>query len=132
MPEKPSISISVRDLVEFVLRTGDLGGDGGFVGPTRALEGTLGHQRVQRSRPAGYRAELPIRHRIETEEFVLCISGRIDGVLQADGTAWLEEIKTRSGPGDASGEPLHWAQARIYAFVFAEEHGLETIDVQLT
>ena len=51
---KPVFTVSARDLVEFVLRRGDLGGDRDFVSPSRALQGTRGHQRLQKSRPAGY------------------------------------------------------------------------------
>jgi hypothetical protein len=36
---KPVRTISVRDLVEFVLRQGDLGGEREFVGSDRALAG---------------------------------------------------------------------------------------------
>ena len=48
---KPVHTISVRDLVEFVLREGDLGGAREFVGSDRALAGIRGHQKIQRSRP---------------------------------------------------------------------------------
>lgn len=36
---KPVHPVSVRDLVEFVLRRGDLGGEREFVGSDRALAG---------------------------------------------------------------------------------------------
>ena len=51
---KPLHTLSVRELVEFVLRRGDLGGEREFVGSDRALAGMRGHQKIQRSRPTGY------------------------------------------------------------------------------
>jgi DNA excision repair protein ERCC-2 len=78
---KPVHTISVRDLVEFVLRAGDLAGAREFVGSDRALAGIRGHQKIQRSRPTGYLTELPVEYRVETDEFTLHIRGRIDGLL---------------------------------------------------
>src|ERR1017187_3245525 len=57
---KSVLTVQVRELVEFALRQGDLGGPRDFVGPNRALAGTRGHQRLQRSRPAGYQTEVRI------------------------------------------------------------------------
>jgi DNA excision repair protein ERCC-2 len=79
--ERPVFTVSVRELVEFVLRRGDLGRSGDFVGADRALAGTRGHQRVQRSRPAGYRKELPVRREVDGGDLIVRIQGRIDGVL---------------------------------------------------
>ena len=73
----PRHTISVRDLVEFVLRQGDLGGEREFVGSDRALAGIRGHQKIQRSRPTGYLTELPVEYRMEADEFTLQIRGRI-------------------------------------------------------
>ena len=83
---KPMHTISVRDLVEFVLRQGDLGGEREFVGSDRALAGIRGHQKIQRSRPTGYLTELPVEHRVETDEFTLQIRGRIDGLPRKFGS----------------------------------------------
>ena len=57
---KPVHTVSVRDLIEFVLRRGDLGGEREFVGSDRALAGIRGHQKIQRSRPTGYLTELHV------------------------------------------------------------------------
>ena len=48
---KPVHTVSVRDLIEFALREGDLGGERQFVDSDRALAGIRGHQKIQRSRP---------------------------------------------------------------------------------
>ena len=95
MTSKPVISTSVRELVAFVLRAGDLGGGSGFGGRNRALEGTRGHQRLQKNRSAGYEAEVPVRWRVEEEMFIFELKGRIDGVLVDAGSLRMEEIKRR-------------------------------------
>ncbi len=129
---KPVFTVQVRELVEFALRRGDLGGERDFVGPQRALAGTRGHQRLQRSRPAGYQKEVRLFHEVETADFFLRIQGRIDGLLAAGEEVLLEEIKTVQGGWDHLADPLHWAQARIYGFVYAHDHALEQITIQLT
>ncbi|MBI4664529.1 MAG: ATP-dependent DNA helicase [Verrucomicrobia bacterium] len=115
---KPSITVSVRELVEFVLRRGDLGTDRDFFSPTRALEGTRGHQRLQRSRPPGYQSEVPVSEEIEVADFVLKITGRVDGILHTPESLLIEEIKTVRAGWSCEPDPLHWAQAKVYAFIY--------------
>jgi len=45
---KKEIKISVRNLVEFVLRTGDI--DSSFTGSSRAVEGTRLHKKYRKPR----------------------------------------------------------------------------------
>ena len=129
---KPVLSVPVRELVEFALREGDLGGARDFMGRNRALAGTRGHQRLQRSRPDGYQKEVRLSHEIETEAFILRIQGRIDGLLVRGQEVLLEEIKTVQGGWDRVANPLHWAQARVYGFIYAAANGLEQITMQLS
>ncbi len=131
--EKARFNASVRDLVAFVLRTGDLGGRGaGWSSLWRATEGTRGHQQIQRSRPNGYEKELSISHRIETAELALEISGRIDGFWTAAGAPWIEEIKTTFGPPQPGGDMLHWAQGKFYAAMHAAQNQCQEVGLQLT
>jgi DNA excision repair protein ERCC-2 len=129
---KPVYSVRVRELVEFVLRRGDLGGERDFVASDRALAGTRGHQKLQRSRPGGYEKEISLAQEVETEDFILRVQGRLDGVLTAAEQIVLEEIKTVQGFWDRTADPLHWAQAKCYGFIYAQDHGLKEIVVQLT
>ena len=64
-------SVPVRELIEFVLRRGNLGGERDFVGADRALAGIRGHQRIQRTRPAGYQKEISVSHEVVTEESIM-------------------------------------------------------------
>jgi DNA excision repair protein ERCC-2 len=131
LASKPVVSVQVRELVEFALRQGDLGGERDFVGRNRALAGTRGQQRLQRTRPAGYQKEVRLRHEIETAEFILRIQGRIDGLLVSAQEVLLEEIKTVQGGWDRVTDPLHWAQAKLYGFIYAQANALEHITIQL-
>ena len=106
-------TISVRDLVEFVLRQGDLGGERGFVGSDRALAGIRGHQKIQRSRPTGYLTELSVEHLVESEDFTLHIRGRIDGLLITSEQVLLEEIKTVQGTWDHEADTIQPRRATV-------------------
>lgn len=128
---KPVHTIRVRELVEFVHRRGDLGGESQFVVADRALAGIRGHLKIQRSRPAGYEMEIPVEQVIETGEFTLKIRGRIDGVLCTPAEVVLEEIKTVQGVWDQQANPLHWAQAKLYGLIYAQDHALDRLIIQL-
>lgn len=130
---KIELNIAVRTLVEFVYRGGDLSFE--FSGTARSLAGIRGHQKVQRSRPETYAAEVPASFRLETERFVLNISGRIDGLYQSEDGTVIDEIKTTTRNLEAIESdryPAHWAQAKVYAHIYAAEKGLESVGVQLT
>ena len=129
---KPVVTVQVRALVEFALRRGDLREGGDFVGPRRALAGTRGHQRLQQARPAGYEREVRVSQDLEAESFVLRVQGRIDGLLTTPQRTLLEEIKTVQGRWTGLADPLHWAQAKCYAALYARPRGLSPLTVQLT
>ena len=128
---KPVHTVQVRELVEFALRRGDLGAESQFVGPDRARAGIRGHQKIQRSRPAGYQTEIPVEQVVEADEFTLQIRGRIDGLLSTPQEVLLEEIKTVQGTWDHLADPLHWAQAKFYGYIYARRHALDKLVIQL-
>jgi DNA excision repair protein ERCC-2 len=128
---KPIHTVQVRELIEFVLRRGDLGAERRFVGSDRALAGIRGHQKLQRSRPAGYETEIPVEHTLDAGEFTLQIRGRIDGLLATPLEVLVEEIKTVQGTWARLADPLHWAQAKFYGFIHAHQNALDEIAIQL-
>jgi len=131
---KNHIQISVRNLVEFLLRSGDLARV--FELSQRSpLAGIRGHQKIQKSRPENYHEEVSVSCRIEESDFVLDIQGRIDGIYEMDEKIVIEEIKTTHRDlevimSDESG--LHWAQLKTYAAIYASDHILPGITGQLT
>jgi len=137
MPQK-LIKTSVRELVGLALRSGSLGG-GGFVGTNRMVEGTRGHQKLQRTRPDNYQSEVAVSYRVDSGDLELEISGRIDGVQvdeRSNGSpqVLIEEIKTTDSElnPERPDNPHHWGQAKIYAYILAEQNNLDQIHVQLT
>lgn len=127
------VSISVRDLVEFVLRTGDL--VSGFSGSSRTTEAIKAHQLIQKSYKDGYEAEVTVSYDYNYEDLCLRVNGRIDGVITNDTGFVIDEIKTTTAPLEIIDDDyniLHWAQAEVYAFIYSEQHGLNEIGVQLT
>ncbi|MGZ8921600.1 MAG: ATP-dependent DNA helicase, partial [Limisphaerales bacterium] len=103
-----------------------------FSGPNRALEGTRAHSKLQKSRPAGYESEVCVTRDMEMPGFILRLKGRIDGLLAANGHLLIEEIKTVTHLTDSPADPLHWAQAKIYACLYAEDHGFASSEIQIT
>jgi DNA excision repair protein ERCC-2 len=134
---KRVLKIAVRELVEYVCRCGDL--EITFAGSRRSVEAIRAHQNIQRSRPENYLAEVPVDYQHETDDLIISIGGRIDGVYTGEGSASdrvvIDEIKTTDKTRaqiEQSANLMHWGQAKAYAFMYAARHGLETIDVQLT
>lgn len=130
---KSDIQVSVRILVEYASRSGDI--SLGFMGPNRPVEGIHGHQAIQRTRPENYTPEVPISHVTETETISLNITGRIDGIFEYHDRVIIDEIKTTNGDLEkVAGQenPSHWAQAKIYAYMYAAAHHMDRIDAQIT
>ncbi len=133
MENKKVFRISVRELVEQVLRSGDI--DSGYAGVAKALEGTRVHKSIQKSRKEGYSAEVPVSYDYEDENLILKIDGRIDGVFERVDGVTIEEIKTTSTPleyVDEDFNEVHWAQAKFYGYIYGNENGLDNIEIQLT
>jgi DNA excision repair protein ERCC-2 len=127
---KQTLQVAVRTLVEHAFRSGDL--EHVFLGSGRAVDGIRAHQSIQRSRPDTYTPEVTVTHRVETDRSVLVISGRIDGVYRDPDRVMIDEIKSAPhGPADPE-DPVHWGQAKCYAYLYGRSHQLTTIDVQLT
>ncbi len=132
------LSIAVRELVEYALRSGDLNLT--FVGSGRNTEAIRAHQKVQKSRPESYAPEVSISHEIETPRFLLSIGGRIDGIYHHPDRVIIDEIKTttrdpayfHSDDFQQNENPFHWGQVRVYAYFYAASHNLDTIEAQLT
>ncbi|MBN2829950.1 MAG: ATP-dependent DNA helicase, partial [Candidatus Cloacimonetes bacterium] len=130
MSEK--IKISVRDLIGFVYQSGDM--KTVFVSQKRALAGTRAHQKIQKSRPEGYLPEVTVRYEYIDKDVCVELQGRIDGIQPGDPYT-LEEIKStfrileEITPENSF---MHWAQAKMYAFIFAQQNSLTNLDIMLT
>lgn len=136
--QKDEIRISVRNLVEFILRSGDI--DNRFQGGTEnaMAEGSRIHRSIQRRMGAEYEAEFFLRHIYETENYNIIIEGRADGIITrvTDSGVFvtIDEIKSTYRDLAKIKEPVpeHLAQAKCYAYIYAKKQGLKEIAIQMT
>ena len=83
--KKTKLHISVRNLVEFIFREGDIDNRRGqLANPEAMLEGSKIHRKIQKSKGAAYRAEVPLKYVLETDLYELTIDGRADGIFVND------------------------------------------------
>ena len=127
------IKMSVRNLIERSLRSGDI--DDSYRSMSRGLEGTLGHQKVQKSYGEGYQTEVSLDYELDHGGFRFKLQGRADGIYSQGGRVFIEEIKTSRldlARIDQDHNPLHWAQVKFYGYIYMEEKQLEEIELKLT
>lgn len=129
-----TLKVAIRSLVEFVLRSGDLVKSGSS--PTQLTRAIKAHVDVQQNQEnSEYKPEVHLSYPVIQEDITLIISGRADGIYPR-GEDWVvDEIKTTMLPLEKITEnynPLHWAQAQCYAFIFATQNQKLTMWVQLT
>lgn len=132
--EQPIIRISVRNLVEFILRSGDIDNRIAGMDKDAMLMGGKIHRKIQRQMGAGYHAEVSLKHEILCRGFILSVEGRADGIMEtADGIV-VDEIKGIYKELEFLKEPVpvHLAQAMCYAYIYANQQGLSDIGVQMT
>ena len=139
--ERTTVKISVRNLVEFLFREGDITSGGSGVRDTEAMQlGSKIHRKIQKSMGLGYEAEVSLftLQKIESKEFGeafdLKIEGRADGIFREGDRVLIDEIKGVYLDVNELEEPVfvHKAQAMCYAYMVAEAENLPEIDVQVT
>lgn len=132
--EQPVIRISVRSLVEFIMRSGDI--DNRIAGADKdsMLLGGKIHRKIQRRMGADYHAEIGLKFEVPCKGFLLMIEGRADGIIETPEGIVIDEIKGVLKDLNLLKEPVgvHLAQARCYAYIYASQKKLEEIGVQMT
>ena len=169
------IRTSVRNLVEFILREGDI--DNRHASKSDAmLEGGRIHRMIQRRMGPNYHSEYALNLTIPNEKFNIVIDGRADGILfeymdDVVLTPLIDEKGEELGLIDVNSidvtdispsakdvidnnlirvtideikgtyrdiyrmkneEPLHLAQAKCYAYIYAFQNTLSSIRVRIT
>lgn len=128
------IKIAVRPLVEYVFSSGSL--ESGFRNMGTMVEGTKAHQKIQKQYSELDQSEVYLSVEIPYGDLLFVIDGRCDGILLAeDGTCTIDEIKSTSadiGLITEESYPVHWAQAKFYAYMYAKANGVPTMNIQLT
>jgi Rad3-related DNA helicase len=147
---KTKIRISVRNLVEFILRSGDIDNRIGKGVQKEAMqEGSRMHRKIQRRMGSGYQAEVSLKLQMEEPHYIISLEGRADGIftdkkvepntlipLQEEDTeiCYIDEIKCMYTDVTRMEEvvEVHRAQAMCYAYIYAKQQHLEEIGIQLT
>lgn len=128
------VEVAVRHLVEYVFRGGSL--EGGFRSVSTLTEGTKAHQKIQKQYGEQDQKEVYLSMEVPYGEFVFVIDGRCDGLLvDEDGTITIDEIKSTAMELegiDSDTFPVHWAQAKCYACMYAKTHDVPELNIQLT
>ncbi|MCD8119874.1 MAG: DEAD/DEAH box helicase family protein [Lachnospiraceae bacterium] len=126
------IHISVRNLVEFIFRSGDLDSRRRTAADQEAmLEGSRIHRKIQKSMGGTYQAEVPLKLNLSLNcggiPCELLIDGRADGVMESeDGEGVLiDEIKGMYRDVMKMEKPIyvHEAQAMCYAYMYLAREG---------
>ncbi len=180
------IHISVRSLVEFILRSGDIDNRRAAAPDNAMQEGSKIHRMIQRRMGPEYQAEVGLKYIYDAGEYEIIVEGRADGIItenlpehsvQTAGQMYLdvtEQIKPESalleGKSREDGTevylpekplqaqsvqkvrvtideikgvfrdlkkmkdavPVHLAQAKCYAYIYAAHNGLEAVRVRMT
>lgn len=165
------VRISVRGLVEFILRSGNIDNRRTVSSDTAMQEGGRIHRMIQRRMGPEYQAEVSLRYVYDAEEYEIVVEGRADGIitgmqakddqvsitrqeimqlpdfqsqtLQLSGaqsqdiqhvTVTIDEIKGTFQDLKKMKEPVpvHLAQAKCYAYIYAKQHQLDSIRVRMT
>lgn len=154
--ETKNIRISVRSLVEFILRSGDLDNTQGRSDPDAMQAGGRLHRKLQKQMGANYSAEVPLSITVpvtrEDITFELTIEGRADGVIsnntiREEFSVLIFEEEEENPPeviiDEIKGvymdlahltEPIgvHRAQAMCYAYIYATKYVHSYIGIQMT
>lgn len=127
------VRLSVRELVEYVYSSGSI--DSGFRSSTTLTDGIKAHQQIQKGYGEQDQKEVYFKMELPVEGILFQMDGRCDGLLRKEDEVTIDEIKSTSRPLDeisADTHPVHWAQARFYAYMAAKELDLKKVNVQLT
>ena len=128
--QQDKVKVSVRTLVEFIMRSGDLESGSGRMDADAMQAGSRLHRKIQKSKGSNYTAEVPLSIEIPLEDgeesFLLVVEGRADGVIRNEDESFvIDEIKCsyRDVNQIQRAEQVHLAQARCYAYMLGIKEG---------
>ncbi len=162
------VRISVRSLVEFILRSGDIDNRKAASPENAMQEGGRIHRMIQRRMGPSYQAEVSLSYTYDAGEYEIIVEGRADGIITETGrdalpqtaieekAAGSDETRLSVTPGQEQSVqnvevtideikgtyhdlkkmkgpvPVHLAQAKCYAYVYAAQKNLSEIRVRMT
>ena len=129
---------SVREMCEFIYRTGDVYSGGSDITGNAMLVGARIHRELQtkyKKQNKAYQSEYHIKCFEEFDDFEYEIVGSIDGILENGDATVIDEFKTTS----IELEKLEWdtvkahsAQLMCYGFMYCAENSTNFITLRLT
>ncbi len=154
------IRVSVRQLVEFILREGDIDNRRTGGSDTAMQEGSRIHRLIQRRMGSDYHAEVSLKYTWHAGEYDIIIEGRADGIIDldwerhtAERTDSVKKEETQTLPAAPDEKKVvideikgtykelrrivkpvgvHLAQAKCYAYIYAEQCHLKQVGVRMT
>lgn len=144
------IRISVRTLVEFVMRSGDLDNRTSTAMEREAmLAGGRMHRKIQKQMGSNYEAEVGLKtkvtlavsqeetdnHTVDFEdEIEIIVEGRADGIIKEDEAVMIDEIKGmyQDVAKFEDAFPVYKAQAICYAYMYVQNNELDSAWIQMT
>ena len=136
------IKLSVRTLVEFILCSGDLDNRRTGKKDVEAMqEGSRIHRKIQKRMGSNYTAEFPLSINLpihgEGIDFEILLEGRADGIINnidEKPAIVIDEIKAMYMDLSYLEEaiPVHVAQAKCYAYMYAKVYEHSNIGIRLT
>lgn len=131
---KEQIKVSVRQLVEFILRSGDIDNRHHASVESAMQEGSRIHRMIQKRMGSEYQAEVTLRYTHLTPNYTLVVEGRADGVIDKGDSFLIDEIKGtyRDLFRMKEANPVHLAQAKCYGYIYAVGKEVTNIQVRMT
>ncbi len=127
------LKLSVHQLVDFLLRTGDI--DNRVYNKASMQEGSRIHAMYQKKQSANYKSEYFLQETFAIENFKVTLEGRADGIIILPRRVIIDEIKSTVIDLEEFKESQnrwHLGQAECYALMFAHETNLHEIDIRMT
>ena len=129
-----SLKLSVHQLVDFLLRTGDI--DNRVFNRSSMTEGSRIHSAYQAKQGSDYISEYPLSHLFVVDGVSITLHGRADGIIKRKNSEYMiDEIKSTVEKLEIfRNENFEWhiGQAKCYALLFAIEQNLDSISIRLT
>jgi Rad3-related DNA helicase len=131
---KGEVRVSVRNLVEFVLRNGDIDNRRRQGAENAMQEGSRIHRMIQKRMGADYQSEVFLRYTEDTDKYRLVVEGRADGIIDNKDGIVIDEIKGtyRDLVKMKEPAPLHVAQAKCYAYMYGLKKQCDSIRIRMT
>lgn len=131
--KKEKLTLSVHQLVDFLLRQGDI--DNRIYNQETMQLGSKIHSSFQKSQGKTYLSEVSLKDEIETEDYIISLEGRADGIIVGGSNPIIDEIKSTVAPLEEfyeSQKEWHFGQAKCYAYMYIKREGLPRCNIRLT